>query len=56
MTRERGQSESLGVTVTDGGRGVRLDGNRWVWVPYEYAVTDDTLIEFEYRSSKANRG
>ena len=44
------------VTVTDNGHGVRLDGNRWVWVPYDYVVTDDTVIEFEYRSSKPNEG
>ncbi len=38
------------VTVTDGGNGIRLQGNRWRDRSYDYFVTGDTVIAFEFRS------
>ncbi len=38
------------VTFTDGGNGIRLQGNRWQQRPYDYYVTGDTVVEFEFRS------
>lgn len=40
------------ATTTDGGRGVDVTGNRWIEFPYEYDLTTDTVVEFEYRSSR----
>lgn len=38
------------VTVGGGGRAVDITGNRWVAVPFEYTVTEDTVVAFEFRS------
>jgi len=39
------------VTVTDSGFGLSLAGNRWVQVPFNYTVTADTVLEFEYKGT-----
>lgn len=38
------------VTVGGGGRSVSLEGNRWAGVPFDYTVTEDTVVAFEFRS------
>lgn len=39
------------ATVSDGGRTVRLEGNRWQYIAYEYEVTEDTRLTFEFKST-----
>jgi len=39
------------ATVQDYGQGITLTGNRWVQVPYNYTVTADTVIEFEFKGT-----
>lgn len=41
------------VTFTDGGDGIRLQGNRWQDRSYDYYVTGDTVVAFEFRSDAA---
>lgn len=38
------------VEVKNGGRSVNITGNRWQAVDFEYTVTSDTVITFEFRS------
>jgi hypothetical protein len=47
------QDKTGSATVTDDGRGVRLEGNSWKAVPYDYVVTGDTVVSFEYRSDES---
>ncbi|WP_198141265.1 LamG-like jellyroll fold domain-containing protein [Verrucomicrobium spinosum] len=39
------------ITVMDGGQGLAFTGNRWVRVPFDYTVTPDTVLEFEFRGT-----
>jgi hypothetical protein len=41
------------VTFTDGGDGIRLQGDRWQDRSYDYYVTGDTVVEFEFLSAAA---
>ncbi|WP_246984677.1 type IV pilin N-terminal domain-containing protein [Halorientalis marina] len=45
---ESGQDGSGTVTTTDDG--ITLTGNRWQRIPFEYNVTRDTVISFEFES------
>ncbi len=47
-----GENQDQGGTavVTDDGAGIALDGNTWKSVPFEYDVSPDTVIEFEFRT------
>lgn len=38
------------VTVTDDGRTVLIEGNRWQAIDFSYDVTKDTVISFEFES------
>jgi hypothetical protein len=44
------QDTSGSVSFTDGGAGIRLQGDRWQSRSYDYFVTGDTVVEFEFRS------
>lgn len=37
------------VTATEDGRGIALTGNRWVSIPYDYQVTPNTVLEFQFK-------
>lgn len=39
------------VTVLDDGKGVSMTGNRWLRIPHAYAVTADTVLEFEFKGT-----
>ena len=39
------------ATVADSGRTVRLEGNRWQYIAYDYDVTEDTRLTFEFKST-----
>ncbi|MFC7228408.1 type IV pilin N-terminal domain-containing protein [Salinirubellus salinus] len=47
------QDKTGSVAFTDGGDGIRLDGNRWQDRAYDYYVTGDTVVAFEFRSDAA---
>ncbi len=39
------------TTVEDAGRTVRLTGNQWKYIDYDYNVTRDTVLTFEFKST-----
>lgn len=39
------------VTYLDGGQVVKLDGNAWKSIPFNYVVTENTILEFEFGST-----
>lgn len=39
------------VTVEDGGATLHIEGNRWVQIGFDYTVTPDTVIEFDFQST-----
>jgi hypothetical protein len=39
------------TTVEDGGRTVRLTGNQWKFIHYQYDVSRDTVLTFEFKST-----
>lgn len=39
------------VTVQDDGATLYLDGNRWRDIPFNYTVTANTVLEFDFRST-----
>jgi hypothetical protein len=41
------------VSFTDGGDGIRLQGDRWQARAYDYYITGDTVVAFEFRSAAA---
>jgi len=43
-------NEGGSVTVENGGRTVDMTGNRWQAVEFDYDVTEDTVVAFEFRS------
>ena len=43
---------SATTTVSDDGRTVEVTGNKWQLVDKSYTVTEDTVLTFEFRSSK----
>ncbi len=45
-----GQDGAGGVTVLDGGRTVRLDGNAWKQAAIDHVVTEATVLAFDFRS------
>jgi len=45
------QDGSGNAATTDGGRSLLLSGNRWLRIDYDYTVTEDTMLTFEFRSS-----
>jgi hypothetical protein len=47
---DQSQQGSGTVTVADGGRTVRLDGNVWQKVDLDHTVTEDTVLVFDFRS------
>jgi hypothetical protein len=46
-----GQSGQGSTTVADGGRTVRLEGNQWKYLDYDYNVTPETVLTFEFKST-----
>ena len=36
--------------IEDGGSTLRLEGNTWKDIDFEYTITEDTILEFEFRS------
>jgi hypothetical protein len=46
------QQGSGTVTVQDGGRTVRLDGNVWQKVDLDHTVTEDTVLAFDFRTEQ----
>lgn len=47
-TNQDGQSGSpTTATVSAGGSTIRLEGNAWKSLPYEYTITEDTVLTFE---------
>ena len=43
---------SATTTVSDDGRTVTVTGNKWQLIDKNYTVTEDTVLTFEFRSSK----
>jgi flagellin-like protein len=43
---------SASTTVSDDGRTVEVTGNKWQLIEKNYTVTEDTVLTFEFRSSK----
>lgn len=39
------------VDVVSNGAGIRLQGNRWRSIPFNYTVTRDTVLEFDFSSN-----
>ncbi len=39
------------VNIEDGGASLRLQGNRWQQIAYDYTITANTMLEFDYSSS-----
>jgi len=48
-----GGGQDVGGTVTFEGNGVTLDGNLWKKFDFDYTVTANTVIEFDFRSTLA---
>jgi len=46
-----GQDRDGQFTVSEGGDELSLSGNTWKDIPFPYAVTENTVIEFEFRST-----
>ncbi|MEQ9639810.1 MAG: cadherin-like domain-containing protein, partial [Alphaproteobacteria bacterium] len=46
-----GQDAVGGQTILDGGTTVQFVGNTWRKFAYDYAITDDTVLAFEFRST-----
>jgi len=44
------QNSGGGVTVSDSGRTVEISGNRWQQVDFDYDITPDTVISFQFES------
>jgi hypothetical protein len=47
-----GQNRKGTVTVEDGGNTLRLVGDRWVKIDLPYVVTRNTVLEFDFYSSR----
>jgi len=45
------QNSGGGVTVSDSGRTVEISGNRWQQVDFDYDVTPNTVISFQFESN-----
>ena len=45
-------ADSATTTVSDDGRRIEVTGNKWQLVGKNYTVTEDTVLTFEFRSSK----
>lgn len=43
---------SATTTISDGGRRIEVTGNKWQLISKNYTVTEDTVLTFEFRSSK----
>lgn len=43
------------TTVRDGGQTVNITGNQWKTVDFDYTVTEDTVIAFEFRTDQVGQ-
>lgn len=47
------QEDVSGTTeILDGGLGLKLEGNTWKQIPYEYTVSVNTIVQFEFASTE----
>ena len=46
------QDFSGGITVLPGGNGIELNGNHWKAIDFVYTVTPNTILEFDFESSR----
>ena len=46
-----GQDKKPFVTIEDNGNTLLLSGNTWKMIPFNYSITSNTVIEFEFKSS-----
>ena len=47
-----GQDDVGPVTIEDGGATLHIEGNRWKKIDFAYNVGPDTILEFNFKSSK----
>nr|WP_277603589.1 M12 family metallo-peptidase [Bowmanella dokdonensis] len=46
------QDKTGPVSIEDQGKTLRMQGNRWKYIDYPYVVTANTVLEFDFSSSK----
>jgi hypothetical protein len=51
-----GQDKIPVFAVEDGGSTLHLEGNTWKQIHFPYTVTDDTILEFQFRSTSEGEG
>ena len=52
ITSYGGQDGDSTATIENGGTALRIDGNGWKKINFPYSVTSDTVLEFDYQSSR----